>query len=281
MSKSRYNKASSRIARRGRVKRAFGLFFKIGLPIIFLAGLVFLLRADFLQIKTFEVTGAETVAVTDIKNISKDAIFGSKGFSLIPASNIVFLNKGKLAKELLSNFPRLEKVEINKDFFSGQIELKVSERKADLLWCSTEDVCFFMTEGGLVFEKAGFSGADFLTSSANRAEPLNRLIFRGILTGDPLLKNFATPTKIENYLKLIAVFKNANLEVVSIDIESLDKAVAKSNIGDIIFNPEEADLLAVAQNTVLLIKETKARNPAARFNYIDARFGNKLFYKLY
>lgn len=281
MSKSRYNKASFRIARRSKLKRVFGLFLKIGLPIVFLLGFIFLARADFLQIKTFEVVGLEMVQPEEIKNVAQSLIFNQKGFYLIPNSNIIFLNKNKLVKELLSNFPRLEKVEINKKFFSRQIELKIAEKKADLLWCSSTDVCFLMTKDGLVFEKTNIIGADFEKSKVFSIEPLNKVVFRGILIGDPLTKTFATPDKIKNYLKLIEIFNGVGFKITSINIESSDKAVAKSNIGDIIFNPEEVDLSAVAQNTVLLIKQTKIKNPTAQFNYIDARFGNKFFYKLY
>jgi len=276
---SRYKKASSRIARRGKIRRIFSISLKIGLPVVFLVGLIFLLRANFLQIKNFEVLGAETIQPTEIKNVAANFISGNK-FFLIPKSNILFLNEGSLSATLLSKFGRLEKVEISKNFFNKQVGLKVTERKAEFLWCSSLDTCFFMTKDGLVFENAGFTGSDFLTSSVNRIEPINKIIFKGLLAGNPLMKNFATPVKIENYLKFVQVFKDAGFEIFSIDIQSTDKAVAKSNIGDIIFNPEEPDLSTVAQNTILLIKETQSKNPTARFNYIDARFGNKFFYKL-
>ncbi len=266
MVERRYKKASSRIAKRGRARKLFGLFLKIILPVTFFVGLIFLLRADFLQIADFEVLGVETIQPESIKNMASGFISGNK-FFLIPKSNIFLLNKKNLASTMLTDFGRLEKVEINKQFFSKSIELKIVERKDDFLWCSSAGECFFMTKDGLVFEKS--------------LEISGKLIFRGILEGNPLMKNFATPAKIQNYLKLIEIFKNAGFEITSVNIESSDKAIAKSSIGDIIFNPEETDPSLVAQNTILLINEIKSKNPSARFNYIDARFGNKLFYKLY
>lgn len=268
MVERRYKKASSRIAKRSKTRKLFGLFLKILFPVVFFAGLVFLLRADFLQVKNFEVLGAETIQPESIKNMASDFISGNK-FFLIPKSNIFLLNKKNLASTILTDFGRLEKVEVNKQFFSKSVELKIVERKGDFLWCSPVDECFFMTKDGLVFE------------SYSAEAPRDKLIFTGIIAGNPLMKNFATPEKIQNYLKLIEIFKNAGFEITSVNIESSDRAVAKSSIGDIIFNPEELNLSSVAQNTILLINETKSKNPSARFNYIDARFGNKLFYKLY
>jgi hypothetical protein len=280
MSERRYKKASSRIAKRRKARRYFGLFLKIGLPVAFVVGLIFLLRADFLQIKNFEVLGAETISQESIKNTASSFISGTR-FFVIPKSNILLLSKNKLAAALLSKFGRLQKVEVNKEFFSGSIKLSVSERKADFLWCSAEDECFFMSKDGLVFQKSDFTGSAFLLSSASKAEPTHKIIFRGVLEVNPLMKNFTTPEKMQNYSNFVEVLKSAGFEIISVDIESADKAVAKSNIGDIVFDPDEADLASVAQNVILLINEVKGKNHSAQFNYIDARFGNKVFYKLY
>lgn len=148
---------------------------------------------------------------------------------------------------------------------------QITERKDDFLWCSENNECFNMTKDGLIFE---------------RAENINnKIIFGGILNGNPIMKNFATAQKMQNYIKLIKAFKNSGFEISSINIESSDKAVAKTNIentiSDIIFSPEEPNLYLIAQNAILLINEVLSKTSSAHFNYIDARFGNKMFYKLY
>ncbi len=269
MLKGRYKKTSSKIARRSKARKFFSLFLKIGLPTAILIGLVFLSRADFLQIKNFEVLGVETIQPENVKNTASNFISGNK-FFIIPKSDILLLNKEKMATALIAAFPRIEKVEVNKQFFSQKVELKVTERKADFLWCSTQDECFSITKDGFIFERS--------------EDVNNKIIFKGILEENPLMKNFATPEKMQNYLKLIEVFKNDGFNISSINIESADKVVAKikinSAITDIIFNPDEPDLFLTAQNVVLLINETKSKNPSANFQYIDARFGNKMFYKL-
>jgi len=266
---SKYKKASSRITRRSRLRRIFNLFLIISLPTAFLVSLVFLSRADFLQVKNFEVAGADTIPQESIKSTALNFASG-KWLFLVPKSNFFLLSKNKLAAALLAAFPRIEKVDVSKQFFSGSIDLSIVERKADFLWCSAQNECFSMTKYGLVFEKSENAG--------------DKIIFKGVLEGNPLTKNFATAEKMKSYSDLIDVFKNAGFGVDSINIESSDKAVAKVDINnfvsDVILNPEESDLSAVAQNTILLINEIKSKNPSAQFQYIDARFGNKFFYKL-
>ncbi|MEK7669572.1 MAG: hypothetical protein AAB350_03250 [Patescibacteria group bacterium] len=267
----RYNKASSRIAKRNNARRVFGLVLKIGLPIIFLIGIIWCLRADFLQIKNIVVLGAETVSVENLKATALSRTSGNY-FFIIPKTNILFLNKQELADTLLTTFPRLEKIEINKQYFSKSIVLKVLKREADFLWClpvqagASPEECFFMNKSGLIFEKAENLDSKF--------------IFKGNVEGDPIMQSFATADKIQNYLNFIEVFKNAGYGATYIDVESTDKAILGTSIGEVFFSPEEADLALVAQNALLLIDEIMTENPNAVFEYIDARFGNKMFYKL-
>jgi cell division septal protein FtsQ len=266
MYNTRYKKASSRISRRSRLRRIFNLFLKITIPTALVVGLFFLLRADFLQVKNWQVVGAGAIPQESIKNTASNFILGDYLF-IIPKSNILFLNEGKLSSVLLSQFGRLQKAEVSKNYFSGDIIIKILERQADFLWCS-ETQCFFMTKDGFVFEQTESSTTD-------------KIIFYGLLTGNPLMKNFATAAKMKNYVIFIGVLKDAGFDVSSINIESLDRATASSNMGDIIFNPEETNLTAVAQNVILIINNTLTKKPSARFDYIDARFGNKVYYKLY
>jgi len=283
MHSKKYKKASSVIAKRNRFRKIFSLSLKIGLPLVFLMGLVFLLRANFLQVENFNVIGNVGVSTQDIQNVAINFISGNE-LLVIPKSNIFLLSKRNLATALLANFGRIESVDLNKQFLNRSMDITVKERQADYLWCSgdlsAQAGCFFMTKDGFIFEKASFTMSDFLASSASWAEPTNKLIFEGNLEGNPIMKSFATPTQMQNYLKLVKTFQNANIEIVSINIESADKATAKSSLGDIIFSPEEADLSLVAQNAILLINDAKSKNPSAIFNYIDTRFGNKMFYKL-
>jgi len=264
----RYKKASSRIAKRRKARKYVGIFLAIFIPAIILTGIIFLLRANFMQIKDWQISGAEAISQDNIKNTAA-AFASGDNFFVIPKSNIFLFSKDKLAALLLSKFGRIESVKVNKEFFGGEVNLEVTERKADFVWCSTESECFFMTKGGFIFEKIPDS------------PPANFVVFRGILEGDPIFKNFASAEKMQNYSKLIDTFSNSGFKITSINIESSDKAVAKSDIGDIIFSPDEKDLSTTAQNVILLINEIKGKNHSTQFNYIDARFGNKVYYKLY
>jgi hypothetical protein len=277
MYKSKYKKASAKIAQRNKTRKIFSLFLKASLPTAILIGLVFLARADFLQVKSFDVVGVQALSQDQIKNVAASFISGNK-FFFIPKSNIFLINKDKLATVLMAKFGRLENVDVGKEFLGGKIDIKVQERTSDFLWCmsaqagSPQDQCYFMDSNGLIFEKS-----DFVPMQGKSLS----VIFRGILQGDPLKQNFATPDKMKNYVDLIGTLEAAKFDVNSINIESTDKGVTKTSVGDIVFDPQDQNLTLTAQNVIVLINDIKSKNPDVLFNYIDARFGTKIYYKLF
>ncbi len=265
MKSYRYKKASSRIAKRERARRVFALVFKIGAPIALLVGLVMLTRADSLQIKNFEVEGEQAVSEEHLKNAALSFISSTR-FWLLPKSNIFLLGKNELSDALRSEFGRIQEADIDKNFLDRSVKISVKERQSDFLWCSGVGECFFMDNSGLVFEKAPIDGG--------------LIVFRGVLEGNPLMKEFATQEKMQKYSEFITAFKEAGFGVGSVDIESAERGVAATQAGDIIFNPNDANLALAAQNAILLVDDTRSKDSSARFDYIDTRFGNKLFYKL-
>lgn len=229
------------------------------MPVFLLVSMILLLRADFLQIKSVEVTGNVSIQKEEVEKLVLEEISGQY-FFVFPKSNYFFVKKEKLVQKILGDLSRTESVKINKNF-NGILEISIKERQGDFVWCSTADnqTCYLMSKDGSVFVEA------------QPEEILAKIIFRGDLT----TKN----SIFSNYLKAIDILQNAKFEVYEVDVELGDKAVFKTDIGDIFLNPEE-DLSISTPNAVILINEVRTKNPSAYFNYIDARFGNKVFYKL-
>lgn len=268
--KSRHRGASDRIARRRRAKQSATLFLKSAVLLFILVGAGFLLRADFLKVREFKIEGALSTPVTDLQNTAAALASGTR-LGLLPKSNILIFDGENLTRTILEKFTRLEKVEVDKNIFSRKVAVKVVERGAAYLWCSENEECFFMSRDGLIFEKV---------SPEKSAEAAGKIIFKGKLAGAPLLEHFETRERMKNYTNLFEVLSKNQINITAVNFELADKAVAATNLGSIIFNPEEKDLSEAALNIVLLIEDLKTRNPTPHFEYIDARFGNKMFYKV-
>lgn len=268
MYKSRFKKTRSANSKQ---KFNFKLLVALFFVTVFFLSLVSLLRADFLQVKSFEISGLDSLPAENVKNVASSFISGYK-FLILPKSNKIFLDKKGLSENLKQNFGRLESVDVQVSLFGGGPEIKVAERKPDFLWCSGGDECFFMTREGLVFEKVE---TEWLPAYGNKP------IFRGLLSEDPIGKNFASPSEMKKILDFMKYFSDAGFEIGGISFELGNKAVINTNAGNIIFNPEENSLASSSRNAILLIRNERDKNPGARFEYIDTRFGSKLFYKLF
>jgi hypothetical protein len=268
-SKSRHKGASSRIATRHKIRRYTATTLKSLSVLLFFIGTVFAVRANFWQVTRFEVVGTSSISNEAVQNLASSFLVGNK-FLFVPRSNIFAFDEEMLKNKLLSEFTRLGEVEVNKNIFSRSVEVKVAERGAEYLWCSATEECFFMSNDGLIFEKV---------SPEKSFESAGKIIFRGLITSDPLLQNFATGEQMQNYTEFLDTLAKNNIHVDEISIESPEKAIAETSLGQIFFSPKDPDLATAAFNSILLIEEVKTKNPAVRFEYIDARFGNKVFYK--
>lgn len=268
MYKSRFKKKYSG---EKKTKFNFKLFAVLFFVLVFFVGLFSLLRADFLRVKSFEISGADTVSKENLASAASAFVSGSK-FLILPKSNKIFLDEESLSEHLMRSFGRLESVSVERAIFGSALKIKVTERTPDFLWCLAEGECFFMSSEGLVFEKVE---AGWLPAYDDRP------VFSGVLSADPIGKNFASPEDMRKYQNFMKDFVDAGFEVGGMSVELENKAVMNTNVGDIVFNPEENTLASSSRNAILLIKDERSKNPSARFEYIDTRFGSKLFYKIF
>lgn len=245
--------------------RVFFIFF---ITFFIFGGLTALLRAGFMQVKNFSVSGLSTISENSVLNMASSFISGNK-FVLVPKSNTLFLSDSGLSEYLKNSFGGIAKVDVNKNIFTGEVDINITERTPDFLWCGSS--CFLMSKDGLVYEQVGENG---------QAQYPDKIVLRGVLGDDPLLQNFASSDQMNVYESAVEKFSSEDIKINSISVDSEDRAIAETSIGNVIFSPEEKDTYSLAHRVKLLLQEVRLKNPNAHFEYIDARFGNKLFYKL-
>jgi len=262
--RSRYKKTKVVQKKKTGLKKISGRFLNIVLLVLVISSPYLVMKSPFMKVKDIKVLGAESVndqkIVDDVKN------FASSTKYFLPAANILLINKSDLSALILKDFPSIRNVEIVKKF-SRNLEITVTENSRDFLWCISESNCFNMDKSGLIFSK--YSSA---------AEDGQKLIFKGNISGNPIQKSFASPEKMKNFADSVKIFEDQDLKIKFINMSSDNEAVFSSDIGSIILNPED-DLRMSAENTLVFIDEMKSKNPDIHFSYIDARYGNKIFYR--
>ena len=250
-----------------------------------ISALSFISRSDFLAIKEVEISGN---VVTDTEDIQKIADTVAAGYLLwiFPKTNTFIYPTKKVKQEIEDSFPRIETVRVKHVAFS-KIAITLKERVIYALWCvsdgevlpadetaseTTADKCYFLDKSGYIFAEAPlFSGDVYLR-------------FYGELTEQNPERHFYLPAEIFAALsRFIDGVKLLGLSPQTISAgEGPDFEIGLSN-GKILFEIE-SDLNITLENLHSLLSSNEfGDNPDAslsRLDYIDLRFGNKLFYKL-
>ena len=252
---SRYKKASNRIVRRRKLRHLYSISLKVGIPLVIIFCMFYLVNADFLQINNIVVRGNSSVESDSIVEVSKNYISQKKYF-LFPKSNYLTLSKSELQDLLLNAFPRIENVNISKKI-NRTLEIDIKERVGQYIWCSVSDDCYLMSSNGLVFTKA------------DSLDALSKIVFKGVIDGDPVMKYFTDEESMKRYLNIVSRFKDKSIEVTEMKVEYSNKLSLTTGVGLIILNPEE-DMDRQATNILLLIEDNSQKGNK-NFEYIDAR----------
>jgi hypothetical protein len=247
------------------------------LLILFLVGLVSYV-SHRAEIRITKVILSGGVLVTQEEIESKILLFidGSRLW-LFPKNNAFLYPKKALENYLKETFRRIDTADIHlKDFQT--LEIDVSERKPLALWCGsepTEDAehCYFMDQNGTVYTEAPFFSGDAYFKYYGRMEGET-----------PLGKDYlASTTKFAEISDFISEAKRLSIHPQQLVAKENDEfSLVLSGGGKIYFDAKES-LLIVRQNLEALLR-TPTFASSTEYNlpveYIDLRFGNKLFYKL-
>jgi cell division septal protein FtsQ len=264
-------KATRLHQRKRRTRIILGSIFLIAC-ILILSGFSWLSRVSALSIQTVKVHGNVAIDATDISSIAEKNISGAY-VALFSKSNKLLYPKDSIETEIRTTFPSIDSLHIETN--GNELEIDLSERKPAYMWCSgkpqdIERACYFMDETGYIFSVAPeFSGNAYF------------IFYGGIEEGkNPIGTTFYIPEELQE----IQAFKDS-LKDEGINISSLfEKAenireVYFSDRGKIIFKKTQ-DLTDVVSSLHLLKTKTDLfTHSTSSIEYIDFRYGNKVYYK--
>jgi hypothetical protein len=236
------------------------LFFLIS----FLATIfVYLTHYDNFEIVDFHIDQVNFAPKESFEKIIKEEL--SKNFLyIIGRNNILFLPTSEIEQKIKSNFSEIKFLELKRVGFRS-IALKITEYEKTALWCNQE--CYFLNEDGMAFAKA---------------ESYQKLpVFQGLERDSYLNQNYLEKEYFKNIMTLISLLQEMTIEIKNIKSDDGDSFVLATEIGLNLLYDKKGDPVEVANNLNALIKKD-AINFAQLKNieYIDLRFGNKVYYKI-
>jgi cell division septal protein FtsQ len=230
-------------------------------------------NASFLKITSIQVSGENVIPESSITNAVQDDISGSY-LGLFSRSSIFLYPKNKIVADLTGLYPTLSSVSINAQDFHT-INVVVSEREAHALWCgsdpATAQSCFLLDTDGLAYANAPqYSGEVFRT-------------YYGPLPSDALPQQFLSQASFHSLAALVDAFQGviASDTVQSISIDTNDDVhLAFDSGAEILFALHDDSGQIFQRFSLALTAEPLLSHPLSDFEYVDLRFGDKVYYKL-
>jgi len=254
------------------------LYVKMALLVLLVSavvgGLSYVSHRDTLRVNEVVIEGGEVVDERALRNLIMSKLSGKYLF-LFPKDNAFLYSRSGLEAAALQSFKRLKTVEVSTDGLQTVV-LSVSEREPTALWCGENrpwgeisTACYFMDEEGYIYaESPGFTGDAY------------RRFYGPLASGEPVGQAFIESVRFREFLNFFSELEKE--EVFASELVILGDGEYELYLEDgtrIVFSDAQT-LTRVYDNllSVLSSEELKDRVPL-NLEYIDLRFGNKVYYK--
>lgn len=221
-----------------------------------------------LLIGDIRISGSETVASSTLRLKAEGYLKGSYAF-VFPKRNIFLYPKHEIRNSLLDTYPVLASADVHAvDFHT--IAVNVVERHPRALWCN-ESRCYLMDENGVVYAEA-----------PTFSEPIY-ISYSGEASGAGLPKQYLTPTQFQSLSALVDAIAQRLPEeqAFAVHVDGVhDVGVLFESGFRIVFPLFDQGGDIFERFTLALKSEPLTQNPLSAFEYLDLRFGDKLYYKL-
>ncbi|HEY4515657.1 MAG TPA: hypothetical protein VJH67_00495 [Candidatus Paceibacterota bacterium] len=258
------------LSRKRRHKRKSKFYLVMGVLFLFLAGIVLLARLPALQIKEIKISETKRVPSSVLKEIVQSHIKGNY-FGIFPKSNFMLYPKNDIKEEIMTKLPALLEAEVDTEI-DRNLYIRVNERLASALWCSSSSNCFYMDEQGFIFARA--MNMDGLMKYYG-------LVDQG---GSSILgKSYGEVGFFSELRKFTENVESLGFRLERVNVVSESRAELHFSTGSyLLFLPDDKNKEELFGNIKLFIENSKASNGGVipPFEYIDARYGNKIFFKV-
>jgi hypothetical protein len=283
---ARRKKAHHRRAKLGTRKRKIVFLrvaFALAVMIVLLSIVVWITRLEQFTIENIEVTGNKIIQTQVIEGIVDTALSGSY-FYLVPRRYAMTYPQGEITNNIYALSPRIHSVGVERNDPTSLL-VRIKEREPYALWCgekqhasSTTENCYYLDDFGFIFAKSpNFTGSVFFKYYGSiSAQPAST----GVNQGGVLGAQFMARDQFRGFNLFFTSFRQLGIEPIALaKLVDADVEIITSEGSRIIFNTEQN--LATLLDSLESVLESPpfVERDSELLEYVDLRFGNKVFYK--
>jgi cell division septal protein FtsQ len=266
MSRQKYVSDTLKIRKKKRTKIKVYIF--SFLSILFISLCIYLINLPNIQIKNIDIQGTIFIEKENIEQIVRTQL-SEKNFLILPKSNIFLFSKKELYDRLKQD-PAIVDVKINKDYFKG-IQIAITEQEKRALYCRDESYsdCFYVNTEGMMYSKVDeYVIAEqeiIIISENNNLQIKDTILDQSVYVG------------LMQFIRSIA---QKNIQTAIVYIKNDGRIELKTRTGVLIINSKFDDFKKNFTNFVALFEQGILTEESFNtLEYVDLRFGNKVFYK--
>ncbi len=276
-------------ARRRRV-RAFWALGALVLCGAFFYGVSWVSYLPQFNVSSISVSGAEDIKEEVIKR-SIETMLDDGSYHILSRRNIFLYPRARLEKTLADSFPLIKSVHIARSsLLATDIVVTIEEREAFARWCpprlagssgeagrDDDTHCYLMDDSGFIYAPVGANTG----TSTPQANPSERYIFRGDIdpSSEPIGQWFVQ-AHLPGLLSLLKFLGQAGFTALSAEVENEQDILVRLQEGFLLKASFGADAGTLVKNLELVLSSDVLKGKTEQLEYVDLRFGNRVYYKL-
>jgi hypothetical protein len=287
----RFNDLSMSLQREEYIKKKrkkklikISLFFLV--LIILFSLTVYISHLHQIRISKVELSGGILVTQSDVEKETLSFMYGSY-YWMFPKNNSFIYPHNDLEKYLKEKFKRIDTINIRLKNLQT-ISVEITERKPQAMWCdglpsgemststqaSLPEHCYFMDDNSTIFVEAPYFSGDAYFK------------YYGLVsTSSPVIgaEYIASSTEFRDLSEFVSNIKQMSADPIYLLAKDNGEFTLVLSSGAKIYFDTKEPLSKTSANLGALLHSgtfSTTSDPTLSVDYIDLRFGNKLFYKL-
>ena len=223
------------------------------------------------SIQTISVVGADQVPAALISDYAQ-TLLDDGSHHLLSRDNIFTYPRAVIEKDIVGYFPRIASANVSRaSLLATAITVTVQERQQFALWCSDDGLqCYSMDQGGFIFAQSP-------VVSASSSE----YVFHGAISTstDPIGQSFV-PAHLPGLVALLQLLGQAGFTPLGVTAQSDQDFSIPLSQGFMLKASFGEDGDTLTKNLQLILSSDALSGKADQLEYIDLRFGDRVYYKL-
>lgn len=251
------------------------------------------------NVSSISISGAKDINEELIKR-SIETVLDDGSYHILSRRNIFLYPRTSLEKTIANSFPLIKSVHIARpSMLATDIVVTIEEREPFARWCpprlagssgeagAEDDArCYFMDDSGFIYAPVG----ENTSTTTLQANPTERYIFRGDIasstdsTGSPQVSpvgQWFVQAHLPGLLSLLKFLGQAGFTALTAEVENDQDILVRLQEGFLLKASFGADAGTLVKNLQLVLASDVLQGKHESLEYIDLRFGNRVYYKLF